>query len=128
MQGNPETILEVHFIVIPTKPDRGAWRDLSQQSLCMGKIYFVYILRNRSGNFYIGITSNLIKRVWEHKNKLVKGFTEKYNIDILIYYEIYNDPQAAIGREKQLKKWNRKKKIILIAKMNPKFEELVISS
>jgi len=70
----------------------------------------------------------LIKRVWEHKNKFVKGFTEKYNIDKLIYYEIYSDPETAIAREKQLKNWNRKKKINLIVKMNPKFEELVISS
>lgn len=92
----------------------------------MRKTYYAYILRNKSGNFYIGITSNLIKRVWEHKNKLVKGFTEKYNIVILIYYEVYNDPQTAIAREKQLKNWNRKKKIALITKMNPKFEELVI--
>jgi len=92
----------------------------------MAKIYYVYILRNRSGNFYIGITSNLVKRVWEHKQKLVKGFTEKYNIDILIYYETYNDPETAIAREKQLKNWNRKKKIALITKMNPKFEELVL--
>ena len=92
----------------------------------MTKTYYVYILRNKSGNFYIGITSNLIKRVWEHKNKLVKGFTEKYNIDILIYYEMYSDPETAIAREKQLKNWNRKKKINLIVKMNPKFEELVI--
>ena len=62
----------------------------------MKKTYYVYILRNRSGNFYIGITSNLIKRIWEHKNKFVKGFTEKYNIDKLIYYEMYDDPQTAI--------------------------------
>lgn len=90
----------------------------------MGKSYYIYILRNNSGTFYIGITSNLSKRVWEHKNKFVKGFTEKYNIDKLIYYEIYSDPENAILREKQLKKWNRKKKINLISKMNPKFEEL----
>jgi len=93
----------------------------------MNKTYFVYILRNDSGNFYIGITSNLVKRIYEHKNKFVKGFTEKYNIDKLIYYETYSDPETAIAREKQLKNWNRKKKINLIVKMNPKFEELVIS-
>lgn len=93
----------------------------------MVKTYYVYILRNHSGNFYIGVTSNLIKRVWEHKNKFVKGFTEKYNIDKLIYYEIYNDPETAIAREKQLKNWNRKKKILLIIKMNPKFEEIMLS-
>ena len=91
------------------------------------KTYYVYILRNRSGNFYIGITSNLVKRVWEHKQKFVRGFTKKYNIDKLIYYEIYNDPETAIAREKQLKNWNRKKKIDLITKMNPKFEELIIT-
>jgi len=93
----------------------------------MKKVYYLYILRNHSGNFYIGITSNLIKRVWEHKNKFVKGFTEKYNIDKLIYYETYSDPETAILREKQLKNWSRKKKINLIIKMNPKFEELIIS-
>lgn len=89
------------------------------------KQYYVYILRNKSGNFYIGITSDLVKRVWEHKNKVVDGFTKKYNIHLLIYYEIYDDPETAIAREKQLKKWSRKKKIWLITQTNPKFEELV---
>jgi len=93
----------------------------------MNRTYYVYILRNRSGNFYVGITSNLIKRIWEHKNKFVKGFASKYNIDKLIYYETYSDPETAIAREKQLKNWSRKKKINLIIKMNPKFQELVIS-
>jgi putative endonuclease len=93
----------------------------------MGKTYYVYILRNYSGNFYIGITSNLEKRLWEHKQHVVKGFTDKYNIDKLIYYEQYLDPETAISREKQLKNWNRKKKIMLITKMNPKFEEIDIS-
>lgn len=118
----------MHFGVIPTKPSSAGRVEGSFSTVIIGKPYFVYILRNRSGNFYIGITSNLIKRVWEHKNKFVKGFTEKYNIDKLIYYEIYSDPETAIAREKQLKNWNRKKKINLIVKMNPKFEELVISS
>ena len=93
----------------------------------MQKLYYVYILRNRSGNFYIGITSDLVKRVWEHKSKVVKGFTQKYNIDILICYEIYQDPETAIAREKQLKNWSRKKKILLITKTNPKFEEIVLA-
>ena len=69
----------------------------------MNKNYFVFILRNQSGNFYIGITNNIIKRVWEHKNRLEDGFTKKYKIDKLIYYEIYNKPREAILREKQLK-------------------------
>lgn len=93
----------------------------------MGKTYYVYILTNDSGTLYIGITSNLIKRVWEHKNKVVKGFTEKYNIDKLIYYEIFQDPENAILREKQLKNWSRKKKFMIIRNVNPKFEELMIN-
>ena len=92
----------------------------------MNKTYYIYILRNNSGNFYIGITNNLVRRVWEHQQKFVKGFTEKYNIDKLIYYEEYADPETAILREKQLKNWNRKKKINLIIKQNPKFEEIAL--
>jgi len=71
-----------------------------------------------SGVLYIGITSNLQKRVWEHKNKLVEGFTKKYNIDKLVYFEQTEDVMSAIAREKQLKRWNRKKKITLIEQMN----------
>lgn len=92
----------------------------------MIKQYYIYILRSNTGVLYIGITSNLIKRLWEHKNKLVKGFTNKYNVDKLIYYEIYEDAENAILREKQLKKWSRKKKILLITKVNPTFKEIPI--
>jgi putative endonuclease len=88
------------------------------------KQYYTYILRNKSGNFYIGVTNDLIRRTREHKRKYVNGFAEKYNIDILVYYELYGDPMSAITREKQLKNWSRKKKILLITKMNPKFEDL----
>lgn len=93
----------------------------------MRKPYFVYILTNDSGTLYIGITSNIRKRVWEHKNKAVKGFTEKYNIGKLIYYEEYSEPENAILREKQLKGWTRKKKLTQIRKMNPNFLELNIT-
>lgn len=93
----------------------------------MNKTFYVYILTNNSGTLYIGVTSNLVKRMWEHKNKVVKGFTEKYNIDKLIYYEIFEDAENAIIREKQLKNWNRSKKYVLIRKMNPKFEELTFN-
>ena len=92
------------------------------------KQYFIYILRNNSGNFYIGITSNLQRRLWEHQNNVVKGFTQKYNIHKFIYYEIFENPEAAILREKQLKNWNREKKILLISKINPKFEEILLES
>lgn len=87
--------------------------------------FFVYILMNHKRNVvYIGITRNLIKRVWEHKNDLISGFTKTYRVHDLIYYEVFADPTAAIAREKQLKKWTRKKKNALIAKMNPTLKDL----
>lgn len=86
----------------------------------MSKQYYVYILASkRNGTLYTGMTSNLIKRVWHHKNKLTPGFTEKYEVTNLIYYEIHEDPIEAITREKQLKKWNRAWKMKLIEAENP---------
>jgi putative endonuclease len=91
----------------------------------MGKDYYVYILASkRNGTLYIGITSDLIKRVWEHKNKLVEGFTQKYNVDKLVYYEQYQDAENAIRREKRLKKYNRKWKLDLVEKFNPNWKDL----
>ncbi|MFA6184020.1 MAG: GIY-YIG nuclease family protein [Parcubacteria group bacterium] len=92
------------------------------------KHYYVYILTNKKdGVLYIGITNNLERRVCEHKNKKIKGFTEKYNLDKLIFYEETNDVAFAIQREKQLKKWNRKWKIDLIEKDNPNWTDLASS-
>ena len=89
------------------------------------KNYYVYILSNqRNTTLYIGITSNLIKRIWEHKNKAVRGFTEKYNVTRLVYYECYDDTEEALLREKRLKKWKRNWKIELIEKMNPEWKDL----
>lgn len=88
------------------------------------KQYFIYILKSSSGVLYIGITSNLQKRLYEHKAKLVKGFTQRYHVDKLIYYEIYENPLLAIEREKQLKNWNRQKKIHLITMKNPGLDEI----
>jgi len=88
------------------------------------KQYYVYIMTNSSRTLYIGVTDNLVRRVYEHKNKLVKGFTQKYNITRLVYYEITSAVQAAIQREKQIKGWLRKKKIALIEDANPKWEDL----
>jgi len=89
------------------------------------KIYFVYIMASkRHGMLYIGVTSSLIKRVFEHKNDLASGFTNKYHIHNLVYYEIANDADVAISREKQLKKWNRAWKISLIEKVNPQWRDL----
>ena len=91
----------------------------------MEKKGFVYILFNkRNGTLYIGVTNNLIKRIYEHKTKTVKGFTEKYNINKLGYFEIYSDIRNAIEREKQLKDLSGKKKIELIEKENPYWEDL----
>ena len=87
--------------------------------------YYVYILASRrNGTLYIGVTNNLQKRVWEHKNNLVKGFTEKYNIHLLVYYEQFDDIKQAIMREKQLKRWKRYWKIRLINTMNPGWNDL----
>jgi putative endonuclease len=89
------------------------------------KSYFVYILSNKkNGTLYIGVTSNLIKRIWEHKTKIVKGFTEKYNIDKLVYYEQTENVMSALEREKQLKKWKTTWKIKLIEKNNSKWRDL----
>jgi putative endonuclease len=91
----------------------------------MEKDYYVYILASkRNGTLYIGLTSDLIKRVWEHKNKLVEGFTQKYNVDKLVYLEHFRDPENAIRREKRLKKYNRKWKLDLIEKSNPEWNDL----
>jgi len=89
------------------------------------KDYYVYILSSKkNGTLYVGITSNLPKRVWEHKNKVAIGFTEKYDVTSLVYYERYEDPENAILREKRLKKWKRKWKLELIEKMNPEWNDL----
>jgi len=81
-------------------------------------------MTNNSGALYIGFTSNLKNRIWEHKNKIAKGFTEKYNIDKIIYFEQTENVYSAIAREKQLKGWTRKKKIALFEKENPDWRDL----
>ena len=87
--------------------------------------YYVYILTNKSNNvLYIGVTNDLIRRILEHKNKLVEGFTKKYNLRKLVYYETTNDIESAINREKQLKNWHRDWKINLIDQFNPDWKDL----
>jgi putative endonuclease len=89
------------------------------------KQYYVYILCNFSKTvLYTGITNNLTRRVWEHKNNLVKGFTERYQVHNLVYYEIFEDPTSAINREKQIKNYSRKKKEEIILEFNPKIKDL----
>ena len=86
--------------------------------------YYIYIMTNKSGTLYVGMTSNIKKRVFEHKDKLIAGFTKKYNISRLIYFETFGDVYSAIAREKTIKGWLRKKKIELISKTNPDWEDL----
>lgn len=89
------------------------------------KIYYVYILASqRNGTLYVGVTSNLIRRIWEHKNKLVAGFTSKYSIDKLVYFEEFGNIGQAIQREKRLKEWPRKWKLNLIEQDNPQWLDL----
>ena len=86
--------------------------------------YYVYILASKKNDtLYIGVTDNLIRRVYEHKNDLIDGFTKKYNVHKLVYYEQTNDINSAIQREKQLKKWHRQWKIDLIKKNNPNWDD-----
>lgn len=85
----------------------------------------IYVLASqRNGTLYIGVTSNLIKRIWEHRGNLVQGFTEKYSVHNLVYYEQAETMEAAITREKQLKKWKRDWKVKLIEKNNPTWRDL----
>ncbi len=89
------------------------------------KNFYVYILASkRNGTLYIGVTSNLIKRIYEHKNNLVDGFSKKYAIHILVYYDVYSNIEEAILREKRLKVWKRKWKLELIEKTNPNWNDL----
>ncbi|PJA37774.1 endonuclease [candidate division WWE3 bacterium CG_4_9_14_3_um_filter_43_9] len=91
----------------------------------MSKTYYVYILTNKRHTvFYTGITNNLERRVWEHKQKIIQGFTKKYNIEKLVYFEVFEDVLEAIRREKQIKGWVRRRKIALIEKMNPEWKDL----
>ncbi len=91
----------------------------------MNKAYYVYIMTNIShASLYTGITSNLKKRIWQHKEKQVEGFTERYNISKLVYYEAFNDIQYALQREKQIKAGSRQKKLNLIDKFNNDWKDL----
>ncbi len=100
----------------------GGWSKATDRRHLFNGIYILASRRN--GTLYIGVTSDLIKRIWEHKNKLVEGFTEKYGVDKLVYYEQFKDAEHAIRREKRLKKYNCKWKIALIEKLNPNWRDL----
>jgi putative endonuclease len=98
-----------------------------QESRIKVSQYYVYILASRkNGTLYIGVTNDLLKRVYEHKNNLIEGFTKKYGVRNLVYYEQHNEVGKAITREKQIKKWKRNWKIELIEKTNPNWKDLFL--
>ena len=106
-------------LVIPSR--RSAARDLSNAV----KAYFVYMMTNRSRVvLYTGVTNDLERRVWEHENGTIKGFTKQYRLTKLVYHETYNDIEDAIGREKEIKGWRRSKKNTLVERLNPKWDDL----
>ena len=88
------------------------------------KRYYVYIMASEYGTLYTGMTNDLERRIYEHKNKLVKGFTKKYDINRLVYYEETGDVDSAIAREKQIKSWRRSKKIELVTSLNSTWSDL----
>ena len=113
--------------------ERSAWQDYTKSiddyvfilyPERMKKMY-IYIITNRKyGVPYIGVTNNLVRRIWEHKNKQIKGFTSRYNLHKLVYFEVYDDEITAITREKKLKNYSRQKKIDLINTFNPSWRDL----
>jgi len=91
----------------------------------MSKDFYVYILAsNQNGTLYIGVTSNLAKRIWQHKEGIVDGFTKKYDVKKLVYYEQHENAESAIHREKRPKEWKRQWKLALIEKFNPTWDDL----
>lgn len=92
------------------------------------KSYWVYIMASKSGTLYVGVTNDLEKRVYEHKNKLVEGFSAKYNVHRLVYFEEFKWVEQAIEMEKKIKGWSRLKKINLIKSINPEMKDIVFSS
>jgi len=88
-------------------------------------MYYVYILASRKhGTLYIGVTRDLLRRIYEHKNDVIRGFTSRYGVHLLVWFECYDDPTNAIAREKELKKWRRDWKVNLIERDNPNWEDL----
>ena len=86
--------------------------------------YYVYILSNATRTLYVGVTNDLVRRVYQHKQKRIEGFTKKYNVEWLVYYEQTGDIREAITREKQIKAWRREKKVELVDVMNPEWKDL----
>ena len=103
---------------------QGAIFCIIKNAMVSDRQYFIYIVASDSGTIYIGVTNNLLRRITEHKESKIEGFTKKYHCHKLIYYEIYGLISAALYREKELKKWNRLKKQNLIKTLNPAWKDL----
>ena len=103
-----------------------SFRAYKEISLSEERTYFVYLLTNKNNRvMYVGVTNDLKRRVYEHKTKAVKGFTKKYNVNKLVYYEQTNDVLTALAREKEIKKWRREKKNALVIQLNPRWNDLI---
>jgi putative endonuclease len=109
---------------VVARDDKVVARDDKKIHMIQKNCYVYILASQRNGTLYVGITSNLSKRIWEHKNHVVKGFTADYNVNQLVYYEIHNDINVAIQREKTLKGWRRKWKLELIEMKNPDWKDL----
>ena len=88
------------------------------------KTFYVYILASKTGTLYVGLTNNIKRRIYEHKQHIVPGFTDKYDIDRLLYFETFRSSVSAIGREKQIKAWRREKKVQIIDSKNPEWKDI----
>ena len=91
----------------------------------MERTFHEYLMASESGVFYLGVTGQIVKRAWTHKQKLAPGFTKRYNTTKLVWYEAHSTARAAITREKEIKKWRREKKVALIESLNPEWKDLV---
>ena len=98
----------------------GLW----QNAIFMGRAFHVYFMASKSGVLYLGVTGKLARRVFEHKGRLVPGFTQKYNVTKLVWFEAHDSIRAAISREKEIKGWRRARKVALIESVNPEWEDL----
>ena len=122
MGSSPDATENLYVIPDGLQPDPESRNLIKTVAM---KQYYVYILANkRNGTLYVGVTNNLIRRIYEHKNNLIKGFTKKYRVHTLVYFEQYDDVEIALQREKQLKWWKRRWKLELIERDNPRWEDL----
>ena len=125
-KGISADLTKKHFLsVIPAKLVPGLNREPESRKAKMNIQPAVYILASkRNGTLYIGVTSDLVKRIWQHKNNMIEGFTKRYSVHQLVWYELHDNMLSAIEREKRIKEWKRKWKLDLIEHLNPNWMDL----